>query len=50
MVAAEDGQGRGGGSEELAAALKKNKAAGKKFEAMTPGARREYCQWIAEAK
>jgi uncharacterized protein YdeI (YjbR/CyaY-like superfamily) len=34
----------------LAAALKKNKAAAKKFEAMTPGYRREYCQWIAEAK
>jgi uncharacterized protein YdeI (YjbR/CyaY-like superfamily) len=36
--------------EALAAALKKNKTAGKKFEAMTPGYRREYCQWIAEAK
>ncbi len=36
--------------EALAAALKKHKAAGKKFEAMTPGARREYCDWIAEAK
>jgi uncharacterized protein YdeI (YjbR/CyaY-like superfamily) len=36
--------------EALAAALKKNKAAGKKFESMTPGFRREYCQWIAEAK
>ena len=36
--------------EALAAALKKNKAAAKKFEAMTPGCRREYCQWIAEAK
>jgi uncharacterized protein YdeI (YjbR/CyaY-like superfamily) len=36
--------------EVLAAALKKNKAAAKKFEAMTPGFRREYCQWIAEAK
>jgi uncharacterized protein YdeI (YjbR/CyaY-like superfamily) len=34
----------------LAAALKKNKGAAKKFEAMTPGYRREYCQWIAEAK
>ena len=36
--------------EALAAALKKNKAAAKKFEAMTPGCKREYCQWIAEAK
>lgn len=36
--------------EALAAALKKNKRAGKKFETMTPGCRREYCQWIAEAK
>jgi|ERR1700679_2081820 uncharacterized protein YdeI (YjbR/CyaY-like superfamily) len=36
--------------EELAAALKKNKAAAKKFEAMAPGCRREYCQWIDEAK
>ncbi len=36
--------------EALTAALKKNKAAGKKFEAMTPGCRREYCQWIADAK
>jgi len=36
--------------EALAAALKKNKAAAKKFDAMTPGCRREYCQWIAEAK
>ena len=36
--------------EALASALKKNKEAAKKFEAMTPGCRREYCQWIAEAK
>jgi Bacteriocin-protection, YdeI or OmpD-Associated/Domain of unknown function (DU1801) len=36
--------------EALAAGLKKNKAAAKKFEAMTPGYRREYCQWIDEAK
>jgi uncharacterized protein YdeI (YjbR/CyaY-like superfamily) len=36
--------------EALAAALKKNKTAAKKFEAMTAGARREYCQWIGEAK
>jgi uncharacterized protein YdeI (YjbR/CyaY-like superfamily) len=36
--------------EALAAALKKNKVAGKKFDAMTAGFRREYCEWIAEAK
>ncbi len=36
--------------EALAAALKKNKGVAKKFESMTPGYRREYCQWIAEAK
>jgi len=36
--------------EVLVAALKKNKAAAKKFEAMTPGCKREYCEWIAEAK
>ena len=36
--------------EALAAGLKKNKAAAKTVEAMTPGCRREYCQWIAEAK
>ncbi len=36
--------------EALLMALKKNKGAAKKFEAMTPGCRREYCQWIAEAK
>jgi hypothetical protein len=36
--------------EMLAAALKKTKAAAKKFEAMTPGCKREYCEWIAEAK
>jgi uncharacterized protein YdeI (YjbR/CyaY-like superfamily) len=36
--------------EALAAALKKNKAAAKKFGSMTPGCKREYCQWIAEAK
>jgi uncharacterized protein YdeI (YjbR/CyaY-like superfamily) len=34
----------------LAAALKKNKAAASHFAAMPPGARREYCDWIAEAK
>ncbi len=36
--------------EALTAALKKNKAAAASFKAMTPSCRREYCQWIAEAK
>jgi hypothetical protein len=36
--------------EALAAALKKNKAAAKSFEAMPPGCRREYNDWIADAK
>jgi uncharacterized protein YdeI (YjbR/CyaY-like superfamily) len=36
--------------EALAVALKKNKVIAKKFEAMTPGCRREYCEWIGEAK
>ena len=36
--------------EALASALKKNKVVAKKFEAMTAGARREYCDWIAHAK
>jgi uncharacterized protein YdeI (YjbR/CyaY-like superfamily) len=36
--------------DALAAALKKNKMAAKKFEAMPPGCKREYCEWIAEAK
>jgi uncharacterized protein YdeI (YjbR/CyaY-like superfamily) len=34
----------------LAAALRKDKAAAKEFAAMPPGAQREYCEWIAEAK
>ncbi|HVG26713.1 MAG TPA: YdeI/OmpD-associated family protein [Acidobacteriaceae bacterium] len=34
----------------LAAALKKNKAAAKQFDAMPPGSQREYCDWIADAK
>jgi len=34
----------------LAAALKKNKAAGTQFAAMAPGCQREYCEWISEAK
>ncbi len=36
--------------EALAAALKKNKAAAKQFEAMAPSCRREYSEWIADAK
>jgi len=35
---------------ELAVALKKNKAASKAFAAFPPGHRREYADWIAEAK
>ncbi|HEY6414126.1 MAG TPA: YdeI/OmpD-associated family protein [Edaphobacter sp.] len=35
---------------ELAAALKKNKAAGATFAGFSPGCRREYVDWIAEAK
>ncbi len=35
---------------ELAAALKKNKKAAAVFEAFPPSERREYIQWIAEAK
>jgi uncharacterized protein YdeI (YjbR/CyaY-like superfamily) len=35
---------------ELAAALKKNKAAQKAFDAFPPSHRREYIEWIAEAK
>jgi uncharacterized protein YdeI (YjbR/CyaY-like superfamily) len=34
----------------LAAALKKNKVAGKQFAAMSPSCRREYCEWVSEAK
>ena len=36
--------------EALTAALKRNKAAAKKFEAMSPSCRREYSEWIAAAK
>jgi uncharacterized protein YdeI (YjbR/CyaY-like superfamily) len=36
--------------EALAAALKKNKAAAKNFQAMSPSCRKEYSMWIAEAK
>jgi uncharacterized protein YdeI (YjbR/CyaY-like superfamily) len=36
--------------QALALALEKNKAAAAKFAAMTPSCKREYCQWIAEAK
>jgi uncharacterized protein YdeI (YjbR/CyaY-like superfamily) len=35
---------------ELTAALKKNKRATKAFEVFSPGCRREYAEWIAEAK
>jgi uncharacterized protein YdeI (YjbR/CyaY-like superfamily) len=35
---------------DLAAALKKNKAAAKTFETFSPSHRREYIQWITEAK
>jgi uncharacterized protein YdeI (YjbR/CyaY-like superfamily) len=36
--------------EALAAALKKNKAACARFEAMSPSCRKEYCVWVGEAK
>ena len=36
--------------EALSAALKKNKVAAKCFEAMSPSCRREYAEWIADAK
>jgi uncharacterized protein YdeI (YjbR/CyaY-like superfamily) len=36
--------------EALAAALKKNKVAGKAFAALSASCRREYCVWIGEAK
>jgi uncharacterized protein YdeI (YjbR/CyaY-like superfamily) len=35
---------------EFAAALKKNKVAGKVFEAFSPSCQREYVEWIADAK
>jgi len=35
---------------EFTAALKKNKAANKAFEAFSPSCKREYVEWIAEAK
>lgn len=35
---------------EFAAALKKNKAASKVFEAFSPSCKREYIEWIADAK
>jgi len=31
-------------------ALKKNKSAAKRFDAMSPSCRREYIEWIADAK
>jgi uncharacterized protein YdeI (YjbR/CyaY-like superfamily) len=36
--------------EALAAALKKHKGAAANFKAMSASCRREYCEWIAEAK
>jgi len=36
--------------EDLAAGLKKNKRARTTFEALSPGQRREYVEWISEAK
>jgi uncharacterized protein YdeI (YjbR/CyaY-like superfamily) len=36
--------------ESLLAALKKNKAAQATFEAFPPSCKREYIEWIAEAK
>jgi len=35
---------------ELAAALKKNKLAGKAFAGFSPSCRHEYAEWISEAK
>ncbi len=35
---------------ELMAALKKNKQAQKTFDAFSPSARREYCEWVSDAK
>ena len=36
--------------EALATGLKKQPGAAKQFAAMSPSCRREYCEWIAEAK
>ncbi len=36
--------------EALAAALKKNKAAGQAFAELSSSCQREYCEWIGEAK
>jgi Bacteriocin-protection, YdeI or OmpD-Associated/Domain of unknown function (DU1801) len=36
--------------EALAAALKTNPAAGKRFLSFSPSCRREYCEWVADAK
>jgi uncharacterized protein YdeI (YjbR/CyaY-like superfamily) len=35
---------------ELMAALKKNKRALKTFEGFSPSAKREYCEWVSDAK
>ena len=36
--------------EALAAAFKKNATAAEQFAAMSPSCRREYCEWISEAR
>ena len=36
--------------DDLAAALKKNKKAQASFESLSPSHRREYVEWITEAK
>jgi len=36
--------------EAFATAFKKNKTAGKQFDAMSPSCRREYIEWVADAK
>ena len=36
--------------QEFTTALKRNKAANKAFEAFSPSCKREYVEWIADAK
>ena len=36
--------------QEFVSALKKSKAAAKAFDAFSPSCKREYVEWIAEAK
>jgi uncharacterized protein YdeI (YjbR/CyaY-like superfamily) len=36
--------------DDLAAALKKNRAAAKTFEAFAPSQKREYVEWLTDAK